>query len=161
MKYTVSPVGKQFRDISQLSGGEKTIATLALLFALHRFRRAPFFIMDEVDDALDNANVERVAQFVQETSAQTQCIIISHKDLLFERSDSLVGVYHNWKEASSAILTIDLRKYDSAEEHVESCFVCSILHMIRLSRRVFLEKMYNGKKGYSFLLTGCIFQTIF
>ena len=119
IKYTVSPVGKQYRDISQLSGGEKTIATLALLFALHSYRRAPFFIMDEIDDALDNANVERVARYVEENSKHTQCIIISHKDLLFERGDSLVGVYHNWQEASSSILTIDLRKYDSAEEQHE------------------------------------------
>lgn len=119
IKYTVSPVGKQYRDISQLSGGEKTIATLALLFALHSYRRAPFFIMDEIDDALDNANVERVARYVEGNSKHTQCIIISHKDLLFERGDSLVGVYHNWQEASSSILTIDLRKYDSAEEQHE------------------------------------------
>lgn len=113
IKYTVSPVGKQYRDISQLSGGEKTIATLALLFAMHSYRRAPFFIMDEVDDALDNANVERVAKYVLESSKQIQCIVISHKELLFERSDSLVGVYHNWKEASSAVLTLDMRKYDT------------------------------------------------
>lgn len=119
VKYTVSPVGKQYRDIGQLSGGEKTIATLALLFALHNYRRAPFFIMDEIDDALDNANVERVAKYVEENCRRIQCIIISHKDLLFERSDSLVGVYHNWEEASSSILTIDLRKYDSAEEQHE------------------------------------------
>ena len=113
VKYTVSPVGKQYRDISQLSGGEKTIATLALLFALHSYKRAPFFIMDEVDDALDNANVERVARYVLESSKKIQCIVISHKELLFERSDSLVGVYHNWKEASSAVLTLDMRKYDA------------------------------------------------
>lgn len=119
VKYTVSPVGKQYRDIGQLSGGEKTIATLALLFSLHNYRRAPFFIMDEIDDALDNANVERVAKYVEENCQRIQCIIISHKDLLFERSDSLVGVYHNWEEASSSILTIDLRKYDSAEEQHE------------------------------------------
>lgn len=119
----MSPVGKQYRDIGQLSGGEKTIATLALLFALHSFRRAPFFIMDEIDDALDNANVERVAKYLMSNSRITQCIIISHKDLLFEKSDSLVGVYHNWQEASSAILTIDLRKYDPESER--SLSVCS------------------------------------
>ena len=116
VKYTVSPVGKQYRDIGQLSGGEKTIATLALLFALHSFRRAPFFIMDEIDDALDNANVERVAKYLMSNSRIKKFIIISHKDLLFEKSDSLVGVYHNWQEASSAILTIDLRKYDPESE---------------------------------------------
>ena len=109
-------MGKQYRDINQLSGGEKTIATLALLFSIHSYRRAPFFIMDEVDDALDNANVERVARYILENSKSIQCIIISHKELLFERSDSLVGVYHDWKEASSAVLTLDLRKYDQVEE---------------------------------------------
>ena len=72
--------------------------------------------MDEVDDALDNANVERVARYILECCQQTQCILISHKELLFEQSNSLVGVYHNWKEASSAILTIDLRKFDPIEE---------------------------------------------
>ena len=65
-----------------------------------------------MDDALDNANVERVAKYMEEFSKTTQCIIISHKDLLYEKSDSLVGVYHSWQEASSAILTLDLRKYD-------------------------------------------------
>ena len=112
----MSPVGKQFRDIHQLSGGEKTIATLALLFALHRFRRAPFLILDEVDDALDNANVQRVAQYIQENAASTQCIVIAHKDMLVGRSDALVGVYRDWREDSSAVLTLDLRKYDAAEE---------------------------------------------
>lgn len=119
MKYTVSPVGKQFRDIAQLSGGEKTIATLALLFALHRFRRAPFLVLDEVDDALDNANVQRVAAFLQESARRTQCIVISHKDMLFERSEALVGVYRDWKEDSSAVLTLDLKKYDAAAERAE------------------------------------------
>ena len=109
-------MGKQFRDISQLSGGEKTIATLALLFALHQYRKAPFFILDEVDDALDNANVQRVAKYIEENAKHTQCIIISHKDMLFERSDGLVGVYKDWKEDTSSVLTIDLRKYDHVEE---------------------------------------------
>lgn len=116
MKYTVSPVGKQFRDIGQLSGGEKTIATLALLFALYRYRKAPFLILDEVDDALDNANVQRVAKYIEENARHTQCIVISHKDMLFERSEGLVGVYRDWREDSSAVLTLDLRKYDSMDE---------------------------------------------
>lgn len=54
MKFNAMPPMKRFRDMEQLSGGEKTVAALALLFATHSFRPAPFFIMDEVDAALDN-----------------------------------------------------------------------------------------------------------
>ena len=51
------PPLKRFRDMDQLSGGERTVAALALLFAIHSFQPAPFFVLDEVDAALDNANV--------------------------------------------------------------------------------------------------------
>lgn len=54
------PVYYSYRDIQQLSGGEKTMAALALLFAIHSFRQAPFFVLDEVDAALDNVNVKKV-----------------------------------------------------------------------------------------------------
>ena len=133
----MSPVGKQYRDIGQLSGGEKTVATLALLFALHSFQRAPFFIMDEVDDALDNANVERVTRYLLENSKTTQCIIISHKDLLFEKSDSLVGVYHSWQESSSATLTLDLRKYDTPSESQSSVCLSGVSTLHYRVRRIY------------------------
>jgi structural maintenance of chromosome 1 len=54
LKFNAMPPMKRFRDMEQLSGGEKTVAALALLFAIHSFRPAPFFVMDEVDAALDN-----------------------------------------------------------------------------------------------------------
>jgi len=60
IKYNAMPPMKRFRDMDQLSGGEKTVASLALLFAIHSFRPAPFFVMDEVDAALDNVNVKKV-----------------------------------------------------------------------------------------------------
>ena len=151
VKYTVSPVGKQYRDIGQLSGGEKTVATLALLFALHSFQRAPFFIMDEVDDALDNANVERVTRYLLENSKTTQCIIISHKDLLFEKSDSLVGVYHSWQESSSATLTLDLRKYDTPSES-QSCVCCEILFLRDLCRKLLSQCISLVSITYSFIM---------
>lgn len=56
-----------YRDIQQLSGGEKTMAALALLFAIHSYRQAPFFVLDEVDAALDNVNVKKVR-------ALTECL---------------------------------------------------------------------------------------
>jgi structural maintenance of chromosome 1 len=52
---------KRFRDMEQLSGGEKTMAALALLFAVHSYKPSPFFVLDEVDAALDNTNVSRIA----------------------------------------------------------------------------------------------------
>jgi structural maintenance of chromosome 1 len=57
MKFNAMPPMKRFRDMEQLSGGEKTVAALALLFAIHSYRPAPFFVMDEVDAALDNSKL--------------------------------------------------------------------------------------------------------
>lgn len=61
IKYHAMPPMKRFRDMEQLSGGEKTMAALALLFAIHSFKPSPFFVLDEVDAALDNTNVGRIA----------------------------------------------------------------------------------------------------
>ena len=60
IRYTAIPPTKRFRDMDQLSGGEQTVAALALLFAIHSFRPSPFFVLDEVDAALDNVNVSKV-----------------------------------------------------------------------------------------------------
>ena len=80
IKYTVTPPMKRFREMEQLSGGEKTVAALALLFAIHSFRPAPFFVLDEVDAALDNTNVHRVARYMDQwTKSDFQCIVISLK----------------------------------------------------------------------------------
>jgi Fe-S cluster assembly ATPase SufC len=54
------PPGKRFRELEMLSGGEKTVAALALIFGLHSFQPSPFFVMDEIDAALDNHNVQKV-----------------------------------------------------------------------------------------------------
>jgi structural maintenance of chromosome 1 len=65
IKYNAMPPMKRFRDMEQLSGGEKTVAALALLFAIHSYRPAPFFVMDEVDAALDNVNVRKVCHYIK------------------------------------------------------------------------------------------------
>ncbi|KAJ3113857.1 Structural maintenance of chromosomes protein 1 [Phlyctochytrium bullatum] len=70
IKYHAMPPMKRFRDMEQLSGGEKTVAALALLFAIHSYRPAPFFVLDEVDAALDNANVARVAGYIRRRAAE-------------------------------------------------------------------------------------------
>lgn len=59
------PPMKRFRPLSELSGGEKTVAALALLFAIHSYKPAPFFVLDEIDAALDNINVNRVSAYIR------------------------------------------------------------------------------------------------
>lgn len=112
MKFNAMPPMKRFRDMEQLSGGEKTVAALSLLFAIHSYRPAPFFVMDEVDAALDNVNVMKVCNYIRQRSGDFQCIVISLKDMFYERSESLIGVCRDVTTSSSRTLTLDLRKFD-------------------------------------------------
>lgn len=114
MKFNAMPPMKRFRDMEQLSGGEKTVAALALLFAIHSFRPAPFFVMDEVDAALDNVNVLKVCNYIRQRCSEFQCIVISLKDIFYERSQLLVGICKDVGTLSSKFLMLDLSKY---EEH--------------------------------------------
>ena len=103
--------------MSLLSGGEKTVAALALLFAIHSYQPSPFFVLDEVDAALDNVNVMRVANYIKNRSqVDFQCIVISLKDHFFDQADALVGVTRDVNDAgASKVLTFDLRAYENAE----------------------------------------------
>ncbi|KAK4191656.1 structural maintenance of chromosomes protein 1 [Podospora australis] len=112
IKYHAMPPLKRFRDMEHLSGGEKTMAALALLFAIHSYQPSPFFVLDEVDAALDNANVEKIKKYIREHAGPgMQFIVISLKPTLFQDSESLVGVYRDQDVNSSRTLTLDLRKY--------------------------------------------------
>lgn len=111
IKYHAMPPMKRFLDMEQLSGGERTVAALALLFAIHSYRPAPFFILDEIDAALDNANVQRVASFIRAKSPSTQFIVISLKGSLYEKAESLIGIYRDPEEISSKILSLKLSEY--------------------------------------------------
>lgn len=115
IKYNVMPPHKRFREMDQLSGGEKTVAALALLFAVHSYREAPFFVLDEIDAALDNANVYRVAKFINAKTAQSdfQCIVISLKDTFYENADSLVGIYRDKQDDCSHCMTISLDNFSA------------------------------------------------
>ncbi|KAI1798582.1 P-loop containing nucleoside triphosphate hydrolase protein [Daldinia bambusicola] len=112
IKYHAMPPLKRFRDMEHLSGGEKTMAALALLFAIHSYQPSPFFVLDEVDAALDNANVDKIKNYIREHAGPgMQFIVISLKTGLFQDSESLVGVYRDQEVNSSRTLTLDLRKY--------------------------------------------------
>ncbi|EMD32195.1 hypothetical protein CERSUDRAFT_118824 [Gelatoporia subvermispora B] len=113
IKYHAMPPMKRFRDMEQLSGGEKTIAALALLFAIHSYQPSPFFVLDEVDAALDNTNVAKIANYIKSHASDNfQFIVISLKGSLYERSNSLVGIYRDQDVNSSSTLTLDLTQYD-------------------------------------------------
>ncbi|XP_074593771.1 structural maintenance of chromosomes protein 1A-like [Brevipalpus obovatus] len=93
INYNCVAPGKRFQPMSNLSGGEKTVAALALLFAIHSYKPSPFFVLDEIDAALDNTNIGKVARFIREkTDADTQCIVISLKEEFYGHADSVVGV---------------------------------------------------------------------
>uniref|UniRef100_A0AAQ5YA03 Structural maintenance of chromosomes protein n=1 Tax=Amphiprion ocellaris TaxID=80972 RepID=A0AAQ5YA03_AMPOC len=118
ISYNCVAPGKRFMSMENLSGGEKAIAALAFIFAIHSFRPAPFFILDEVDAALDNSNIGKVTSFIREESKDNmQIIIISLKQEFFSRADALLGVYSTFDECMfSRILTLDLRPYPLVEE---------------------------------------------
>lgn len=109
IKYHAMPPLKRFRDMEHLSGGEKTMAALALLFAIHSYQPSPFFVLDEVDAALDNANVSKIANYIRDHAAPgMQFIVISLKTGLFQNSETLVGIYRDQEANSSHSLTLDV-----------------------------------------------------
>ena len=118
MKFNAMPPMKRFRDMEQLSGGEKTVAALALLFAIHSYQPAPFFVMDEVDAALDNINLRKVCNYImQRSKVDVQCIVISLKDMFYENSEGLVGVHKDVGSSSSRTITLDLTQYDDKKKN--------------------------------------------
>ena len=117
LKFNAMPPMKRFRDMEQLSGGEKTVAALSLLFAIHSFHPAPFFVMDEIDAALDNVNLRKVCNYIRQRSeSDFQCLVISLKDMFYEHSDSLVGICRDVGTNSSRTLTLDMSKYDAPKK---------------------------------------------
>ncbi|NWI29102.1 SMC1A protein, partial [Sula dactylatra] len=113
INYNCVAPGKRFRPMDNLSGGEKTVAALALLFAIHSYKPAPFFVLDEIDAALDNTNIGKVANYIKEQSAANfQAIVISLKEEFYTKAQSLIGVYPEQGDCViSKVLTFDLTKY--------------------------------------------------
>ena len=91
--FSVRPKGKSWKNIANLSGGEKTLSSLALVFALHHFKPTPLYVMDEIDAALDFRNVSIVANYIKERTKNAQFIIISLRNNMFDLANRLVGIY--------------------------------------------------------------------
>ncbi|KAK0400039.1 hypothetical protein QR680_003319 [Steinernema hermaphroditum] len=114
--YSCVAPGKRFRPMDNLSGGEKTVAALALLFACHARRPSPFFVLDEIDAALDNTNIGKVAAYVSERSqTDIQIIVISLKDEFYMKADALVGIYPEPSFCCvSGVATYDLTQHKAS-----------------------------------------------
>ncbi|KAJ4348423.1 Structural maintenance of chromosomes protein 4 [Didymosphaeria variabile] len=93
INFSVMPPKKSWKSISNLSGGEKTLSSLALVFALHHYKPTPLYVMDEIDAALDFRNVSIIASYIQQRTKNAQFIVISLRNNMFELSARLVGVY--------------------------------------------------------------------
>lgn len=93
VSFSVRPPKKTWKNISNLSGGEKTLSSLALVFALHYYKPSPLYFMDEIDAALDFKNVSIVANYIRERTRNAQFIIISLRTNMFELSHCLTGIY--------------------------------------------------------------------
>jgi chromosome segregation protein len=88
----VRPMGRNVRRISLLSGGERSMAALAFLFAVFRSRPSPFYMMDEVEAALDDVNLQRFLSLVDEFRHDAQLLIVTHQKRTMESADALYGV---------------------------------------------------------------------
>ena len=107
----VQPPGKQVKTITLLSGGEKAFVATALYFAILKVRPTPFCILDEIDAALDDRNVERFASYLRNLSQKTQFIVITHRRGTMEASDVLYGVTMQ-EQGISKLLRLDLNQME-------------------------------------------------
>ncbi|KRY00580.1 Structural maintenance of chromosomes protein 4, partial [Trichinella pseudospiralis] len=93
IRENVRPPKKTWKEMSHLSGGEKTLSSLSLVFALHAYRPTPLYVMDEIDAALDFRNVSIVGNYVSNRTSNAQFIVISLRPQMFELAKLLVGIY--------------------------------------------------------------------
>ena len=101
------PPGKKLQNMMQLSGGEKALTAIALLFAIQNLKPSPFCLLDEIEAALDDSNVTRFAQYLHKLTEHTQFIIVTHRRGTMEAADRLYGVTMQEKGVT-ALVSVDL-----------------------------------------------------
>ncbi len=111
------PPGKKLQSITLLSGGEKALTAVAILFSILKLRSMPFCVLDEIEAALDDANVERYAKYLHRYSGETQFIVITHRKPTMELADCLYGVTMEEKGVSKVVSVklSDAIKLDGSE----------------------------------------------
>ena len=106
------PPGKKLTKISLLSGGERALTAIAILFAILKARPMPFCILDEIEAALDDANVDRFATYLKKFANETQFIVITHRKPTMNQADTLFGVTMQEKGVSK-IVSVKLAEVES------------------------------------------------
>ena len=105
------PPGKKLGNMMQLSGGEKALTAIALLFAIQNLKPSPFCLLDEIEAALDDSNVDRYAQYLHKLTKHTQFIIITHRRGTMAAADRLYGITMQEKGVST-LVSVDLIEED-------------------------------------------------
>lgn len=106
----VQPPGKRLQNLNLLSGGERSLTAVALLFSILETRPSPFCILDEIDAALDEANISRYTNYLKKFSDKTQFILITHRKTTMEISDILYGVTMA-EEGVSRLISVKIKDY--------------------------------------------------
>ena len=120
ISFSVRPYKKSWKVITNLSGGEKTLSSLSLIFALHHYKPSPLYVMDEIDAALDFRNVSIIANYIKEQTKDSQFIIISLRNHMFELANKLVGIYKTFD--ITKCIVFDPNSYDVKGNSVKKDF---------------------------------------
>ncbi|XP_011309307.1 structural maintenance of chromosomes protein 4 [Fopius arisanus] len=115
--FSVRPPRKSWKNISNLSGGEKTLSSLALVFALHHYKPTPLYFMDEIDAALDFKNVSIVGRYIKDRTKNAQFIVISLRSEMFELADTLIGIFKTFNGTKS--IPVDIKGIYAAHPKIE------------------------------------------
>ena len=115
VEVSAQPRGKRITKMMLMSGGEKSLTALALLFAVYRIRATPFYILDEVEAALDDSNLRRLASYIDSLRDRTQLIMITHQRRTMEMADVLFGV----SMQADGVTKVISQKLEHALQHAE------------------------------------------
>ena len=114
IRIIAQPPGKKLQNMMQLSGGEKALTAIALLFAIQNLKPSPFCLLDEIEAALDESNVGRYAKYLHKLTRHTQFIVITHRRGTMEEADRLYGITMQEKGVS-ALVSVNLVEQDLEE----------------------------------------------
>lgn len=115
IEIVAQPPGKKLQNLTLLSGGERALAAIALLFAVLQIKPVPFCVLDEVDAALDEANLTRFTRYLRQFANQTQFIVITHRKHTMEGADVLYGITMQ-ESGVSKLVSVRLEEYDRYSE---------------------------------------------
>ena len=111
IRIIAQPPGKKLQNMMQLSGGEKALTAISLLFAIQNLKPSPFCLLDEIEAALDDSNVGRYAQYLHKLTEHTQFIVITHRRGTMAAADRLYGITMQEKGVST-LVSVDLLEDD-------------------------------------------------